>query len=166
MRKSKHPYPSVKAVRSALRYDRETGLLWWRRSGPGRNLTKPAGTTLRGYVRIWFGKRQYQAHVLAWVIVRGRWPKKELDHRDTVRNNNRWGNLRLATHGQNQQNGRCYKNNRSGFKGVTCQNGYWRADIQYHKKQRYLGQFDSPEKASAAYIAEAKKHHKQFARFN
>lgn len=165
MRKSKYPRHSPKAVRAALRYDKATGLLWWKHSGSGRDLTKPAGTTLRGYVRIWFGKMQYQAHVLAWVIVKGRWPRKELDHRDTVRNNNRWKNLRLATHGQNQANGCRYKNNKSGFKGVIFQDGFWRADIQYRKKQRYLGLFDSPEEASAAYIAEAKKHHREFARF-
>ncbi len=165
MRKSKYPRPSTKAVRAALRYDRATGLLWWRHSGTGRDLTKPAGTTHRGYVRIWFGKMQYQAHVLARVIVKGRWPRKELDHRDTVRNNNRWKNIRLATHGQNQANGKRYKNNKSGFKGVIFQDGRWRADIQYNKKQRYLGMFDSAEQASAVYIAEAKKHHKEFACF-
>jgi len=166
MQKSKYPRPSPKSVRAALRYDKATGLLWWKHSGTGRDLSKPAGTTLRGYVRIWFGKTQYQAHVLAWVIVKGRWPRKELDHRDTVRNNNRWRNLRLATHGQNQQNGRRYRNNKSGKKRVILQNGrYWRADIQVNGKQRYLGIFPSKEKASQAYVVAAKKLHKEFARF-
>lgn len=166
MRKSKCPRPSPKAVREVLRYNQNTGLLWWKYSGTGRNITKPAGCFLRGYLRISFGGRAYQGHVLAWVIVKGRWPKKEIDHRDTVRNNNRWKNLRLATHGQNQSNGRRYKNNKSGFKRVVLQDGkYWRADIQANGKQRYLGLFDTQEKASAAYIIAAKKLHKEFARF-
>jgi len=126
MLRSKYQRPSVKAVRAALRYDRDTGLLWWRHSGTGRNLLKPAGTTYRGYVRIWIGKTSYAAHVLAWVMVKGRWPKKEIDHRDTVRNNNRWRNLRLATHSQNRQNCSLYKNNKSGLKRVTAHRERWR----------------------------------------
>jgi hypothetical protein len=166
VRKSKYPRPSPKMLRSQLYYDKDTGLLWWKCSGTGRDITKPAGTTLRGYVRIWFGHMQYQAHVLAWVIVKGRWPKKEIDHRDTVRNNNQWNNLRLATHGQNQANGRRYKNNKSGLKGVTAERGgKWRASIQARKTLYYLGLYETKEQASAAYIAAAEKLHKEFARF-
>ena len=166
MMKSKYPRLSVKAVRKELRYDKLTGFLWWRKRASGRRMNRPAGSLNHGYVRIRCGKNSYHAHALAWVIVKGRWPPSEIDHRDTVKNNNRWKNIRLATHSQNRQNIGAYKNNKSGSKRVVLQDGrYWRADIQVDGKQRYLGIFDTKEQASAAYVMAAKKLHKQFARF-
>ena len=167
MLKHKHPRASPKVVRENFFYDREKGLLWWRKRGCRRQMDRPAGYASNGYVRVHFFGNSYSVHVLAWVIVKGRWPKKEIDHCDTNKSNNRWRNLRLATHGQNQRNGHRYKNNKSGLKRVTLHRDgkRYRADIQANGVQRYLGIFDTKEQASAAYIIAAKKLHKEFARF-
>lgn len=157
--------PSPSEIRGVLRYGPKTGLLWWRASGSGRRLDIPAGTMHReGYVRIRYKNLAYGAHQLAWVITKGRWPKKQIDHRDTVRWNNRWANLRLATHGQNKQNGRRYKNNKSGFKRVSRKGKRWVAHISYGGKQYHLGVFDTPEEAAAVYSVAACEYHGAFAR--
>lgn len=157
--------PSATMLRKHLRYDPDTGLLWWKIYRQGRRMYIPAGCIEpNGYNVVVFSGRPYKGHILAWVIVKGRWPKRQLDHKDMVRNNNKWTNLRLATRGQNKQNGRCYRNNKAGIKGVFQQDGRWRADIQYNGKQHYLGLFDTASLAAAAYAKAAKKHHKEFAR--
>lgn len=159
--------PMPKQVRKILRYDRITGLLWWRERASGRRMNRPAGSkSVNGYIDIGYNGKVYKAHILAYVIVKGRWPRKQIDHHDLVRSNNRWKNLRPASKGQNSQNRRCYKNNKSGVKGVHFHplTGRFTADIQADKKPLYLGIFDAPEAASVAYNAAAKKYHGKFAR--
>lgn len=157
--------PSPAEIRNHLRYDPETGLLHWKfyRQGRRRNLLA-GGVDLNGYLIIKFSGRLYKGHILAWVITKGRWPKKWIDHKNLNRADNKWNNLRLSTRGQNKQNALCYKSNKAGIKGVHQQDGRWRADIQYGGKQYYLGMFGTSEKAASAYATEAKKHHKEFAR--
>jgi HNH endonuclease/AP2 domain len=159
--------PTPTEIRKVLRYDRFTGLLWWRERASGRRLDRPAGTkNANGYIDIGYRGKVYKAHILAHVIVKGRWPKRELDHHNLIRNNNRWKNLRPATRGQNSQNRRCYKNNKTGIKGVHFHplTGRFTADIQVNKKLMYLGIFDTPEEAAVVYNAANKKYHGKFAR--
>jgi len=57
--------------------------------------------------------------------------------------------------------------NTSGFKGVTRSKGGgkpWQAQILFDSKYKYLGRFDTPEEAHAAYCEAAATHHKDFAR--
>lgn len=156
-----------KEIKALLRYDPLTGLLWWKNDSRlyRRKTTVPPGHKSFGYVRITVHPRAYPAHALAWVIMKGRWPKREIDHRDMNRANNKWENLRLATRGQNRQNCKPFKNNKSGLKGVMRQATRWRAEINASNKRYYLGLFGTKEEAYAAYCAAASKLHKEFARF-
>ena len=54
---------------------------------------------------------------------------------------------------------RKYKNNTSGFLGVSwnCGNGKYSARIAYKGKRKHIGYFSDPQKAYAAYI-KAKKY--------
>jgi hypothetical protein len=95
----------------------------------------------------------------------GQWPKREIDHRNRVRDDNAWDNLREATSRQNKINSALKRSNRSGFRGVCFDNGRqkWRADIRDKGKRRTLGFYDAPELAAAAYAAAALKMHGPFA---
>ncbi len=80
---------------------------------------------------------------------------------------NRRGNLRLATNAQNVRNSALSKSNTSGYKGVHWHRGgrRWLAQITADGRNKYLGLFDSPVEAHAAYCAAAKELHGEFARF-
>jgi hypothetical protein len=90
----------------------------------------------------------------------------QVDHIDGDTLNNRRSNLRLATHTQNQQNKRRYKNNTSGFKGVYWDKQClkWKALIAVNGKRKLLGLFNTPELAHSAYCAAANEHFGEFAR--
>lgn len=110
---------------------------------------------------------EYAGHRLAWLYVTGEWPPIDIDHEDRDPLNNRWDNLRLATPSQNGANKMALPNS-TGFKGVGhSQNNKrnpYTAMITVHQKKIYLGCFQTPEAAHAAYYKAAKEHFGEFAR--
>ena len=91
---------------------------------------------------------------------------KEIDHKDRNGLNNQRVNLRSVTTADNQHNQKVNKNNTSGYTGVRCDRGVWRACIQIHGKRRDLGYFNNPLEAAKAYNAAALEHFGEFARLN
>ena len=73
--------------------------------------------------------------------------------------------LRICTNTENVRNQKLHKNNTSGFKGVVWskEKKRWLAHIMVNRKTIYLGYFDSPEIAHAAYCEAAVKHFGVFA---
>jgi len=121
------------------------------------------GSYSEGYLRISIDGKSYLAHRLAWLYMTGKWPENEIDHININRRDNRWCNLRRATHGQNQQNQKGW--GASGIKGV-----HWRAcDSKWCARigtngRKFLGYFHTKEAAHAAYVEAAKRLHGEFAR--
>jgi hypothetical protein len=97
----------------------------------------------------------------------GAWPAGEVDHRNMKRDDDRWENLRDASHGQNNQNREKYRSNTSGYKGVVWHKGAskWMAQVWAGGKKYYLGLHDNIEEARAAYNSFASENHGEFARF-
>ena len=87
-----------------LDYDPETGKLTWKKTG------KKAGWDKDGYIRV--GKLQIYAHRIAFYKMVGRWPE-EIDHKNLVRSDNRWSNLREVTHTENCRNIKVKKHNKT-----------------------------------------------------
>jgi hypothetical protein len=113
-----------------------------------------------GYIDIGIDGKSYLAHSLAWLYVTGQW-RREIDHKNTRRADNRWRNLRPATRSLNRANSRIAKNNTSGLKGVRL---YRSGKFQARIGQTHLGYFDTAIEAGTAYITAAKKHFGEFAR--
>lgn len=150
-----------------LHYDPKTGLFWWIKSGLARQKNKPAGTIREdGYVLVCFAYKQYYAHRLAWLLMTGKWPAKEIDHKDGNPANNRWNNLRAANRANQLQNSRIKRSNTSGYKGACWaeKESRWLASITLNGKNKFLGYYSTKELAHAAYADAAKKHFGEFAR--
>jgi hypothetical protein len=146
-------------LRYLLDYDTETGLFVWAGRSPAPNGKRAAGCAAgtlnnNGYVSIKIDQSSYKAHRLAWLWVTGEWPDGEIDHRNGVRSDNRFSNLRVASKSQNQQNRKLNSNNKSGYAGVSwfADTGQWVANIMADGCQKYLGLFDTAEEASARYL--------------
>lgn len=153
-------------VRKMLNYDEDTGVLSWKVS-PARRVK--VGDVVGyinsdGYVGISIKNNTYRAHRIIWMYVYGEFPSKDIDHINGNRSDNRLFNLRLASSSDNAKNRKITSKNTSGFKGVSYHKTKkkWCAQCQSNGKSHYLGQFDTAEKASAAYQAFAASLHGEF----
>lgn len=151
-----------------LTYDPLTGFFVWKKRVSIRIMIgKRAGLVGKsGHRYVTIDGKHYAEHRLAWLYVHGEWPAKDVDHINGDAADNRLFNLREATDCQNLQNRPKQRNNTSGFKGVTWHRGgqKWLAQIRADNSSRYLGLFDDPQKAHAAYCAAAAELHGEFAR--
>jgi len=157
-------------LRSVFAYDPETGEIRWS-AQPTKLARIQIGAIAgridgKGYRRIGLSRMYFGAHRIAWAIYYGEWPKLGIDHINLDRSDNRICNLRLADQSDNLANRRAPSNNTSGFKGVTFQKrtGRWQATIQVRGQRKYLGRFNTPEQAYAAYCAAAENGYGSFAR--
>lgn len=150
---------------SLLHYNPETGVFTWLKDARfrPRRIGDVAGTIYKvnhhWYREIGISKRRYQTHRLAFLYMIGRWPRKIVDHKDRNGLNNKWNNLREATVSQNAMNSCRRSTNTSGFKGATFhkRDNRWQSQIKKDGKYIYLGFFDTPEAAHAAYVEKAKE---------
>lgn len=166
------PAPLTQAeVRAALDYNPDTGILTWRKRADatvqwnGKFAGKKAGTIHRVrnrlYRRINLNGSFYYAHRLIFLWMTGEIPD-EIDHEDRDGLNNRWLNLRPATHSENMANVAC--RNPAGFKGIYQQkSGRWGAKLKKDYRYIGLGTYDTPEEAAAAYMEGARQHFGDFA---
>ena len=139
-----------------LRYDPETGDLFWRKSRRGRygRAGARAGTLNdKGYVIITIDGRRYRASRLAWLLTHGALPEGVVDHKDRARANNKERNLRDVTVAVNAQN--------KAAAGVAWNRTArkWRAYIVKDRKYIHLGQFQCLGRALNARRRAKNEHH-------
>jgi hypothetical protein len=156
------PLPPRERLLDLFDYRAETGDLVWRATG------RIAGSSCAPYgrVRITIDQVQFVAHRLIWLYVHGEPVPHEIDHRDGSEANNRIDNLRAATHAQNGANSRRYRQNTTGYKGVSFvqREGNYRASIMREGKVYRLGSFPTAQAAHTAYATEARRMSGAFAR--
>jgi len=161
---------TVERLREVLAYDPETGIFTRKVSTNSRVKIGDVATHMGpfGYLYIQVDGGRYFAHRVAWFYQTGSWPAEMIDHINGVKSDNRFANLREATRSQNMQNRRTYKSNACGLKGVgwNIRRNRWQAKISVNGTRMFLGYFDTPEEAHAAYVAAAERHHGEFANVN
>ena len=86
---------------------------------------------------------------------------KEVDHINGNKSDNRKWNLRICDHVNNMWNKGVYKNNTTGIKGVTHENGGYRARIVANSEIFDLGFYKTKEAAALARL-EAEYLHKDY----
>lgn len=105
------------------------------------------------------------AHHIAWFLMKGRWPSEEIDHRNLDKSDNRWTNLRTATHAQNMTNVKSRSKRDGALKGAFPNgHGKWISKIRADGKSKRLGLFLTAAEAHAAYVSAAAELHGEFAR--
>lgn len=149
-------------LQEVLRYDPETGVFTWlvkRGGGPGVG-TVAGAADKDGRRSIRVDGVMHWAHRLAWLWMTGSWPTAEVDHRDTDPANNRWSNLRELSRAGNCQNHRePFKNNTTGFLGVSAKGPSFVAGIKVDGKRRHLGTYPTAAAAHEAYVAAKRQLH-------
>ena len=147
------PIPELtqEVARAIWKYSPATGVFKFIHSRGSRCGGHIAGCLdTKGYWRIAYKQRYIRAQNLAWLWVKGEWPTFEIDHRDRIRSNNKWSNLRPATRSEQVINSDIRSDNKTGFRGVYFDQNKWHAVITFNKQRYYLGTFSSAEDAASA----------------
>ncbi len=173
--------PDVAILRTILRYDPDTGKLYWRlrpatlfqsdlriaawnaRFAGSEAFTANDG---KGYRVGNIFNKKHKAHRVVWAMETGAWPSHQIDHVNGNKTDNRLKNLREATNAENSRNRGANSNNRSGAKGVSWskQKSKWVATIWTNGKLKTLGHFHDVEEAAAAYAKGSTAIHGSFGR--
>ena len=158
-------------LRQVLHYEPGAGVFTWLLRDNARFDKVLVGTqagsvSKKGYRQIKIDGVLHRSGRLAWLYMTGVWPVAQVDHSNLLRDDDRWDNLRDATQPQQSANQGRRADNTSGFKGVSwaIATSRWKAQVSINGKRVYLGCFDTPEMAYAAYCAAVAKHFGQYAR--
>lgn len=144
----------VADIRGCLAVDptSRTGLRWTRTLNPRAVAGSEAGTVNSGgYFHVQLNGRRYMNSRLVWTLATGADPGEfYIDHISRDIRDNRIENLRLVTHRQNHHNRGDHGDWPVGV-SYSKQKRKFRADIRVFDKKQFLGYFQTPGLASAAY---------------
>lgn len=162
--------PSQDTLLQLLRYEPDTGKLFWLARSPSlfsattkhtadhqaarwnsRLAGKEAFTARNvGYRYGAVDGRLYLAHRVIWKMVHGNDPK-QIDHINGIRSDNRLENLRSVEEVENHKNQQLHAHNTSGVCGVSFDRsrGKWEAHVTVGNRKQHLGRFASIEEAVA-----------------
>lgn len=169
---AKEDLPAPEDIRKLLRYEPDTGKLYWLERTPDlfedgkqsaetvcrRWNTRYAGKEAltsdngKGYRQGAIFSRVYFAHRVIWAIAHNEWPADQIDHINGVKNDNRIENLRAVTNQENHKNQKLSSNNTSGVTGVYWRPARrkWQVRIYVNGRLLHLGLYVNKDEAVAA----------------
>ena len=147
-------------LRQRLRYEPETGKLYWldyegvTNKWRVRFAGKEAFIFQRpnGYKQGQLDGLNILAHRAAWALHYAGWPDEQIDHINGIRDDNRIANLRAVSSKDNNRNRKRGVHNTSGAMGVHWDKGRkkWLSFITEDNRFKNLGRFDTIEEATKA----------------
>lgn len=113
----------------------------------------------------WNGKHGYM-HRFILGLEQG--DKRQVDHKNRIRSDNRRENLRFATQQENMQNRPKREGTSSQYRGVTWHKlrSKWLARIWFNNKGTHLGSFKDEIDAACAYDKSARELDSEFTNLN
>ena len=129
-------------LKEVLHYNPDTGIFIWKKTG------KIAGNMdHKGYNRIGIDYSLYRSARLAFLYMTGKFPPVQADHKNRIRNDDRWCNLRPATNLENSKN-RTVKS-ACGIDGISWNKAKnkWAVYIRIDGIKKHLGYFKDIESA-------------------
>lgn len=152
---------TAEEARRRLNYDPETGKLTWKFLHNSLRIGEEAKSLdVSGYIQVNLCGTMVKGHRLAWLIHYGEWPTGDVDHLNGIRNDNRIANLRDVPNAINCQNKRsALPTSKTGLLGVVKRGNRYQANIHANRKKKFLGSFDTPEEAHAAYVQAKRSMH-------
>jgi len=156
---AKKPLPSPEALRQLLRYEPETGKLFWKERG--REMfshqmrwkqwnSRYAGVEafctvygVKGYLQGCIGGKMFMSHRIVYAMHFGDPEDFDIDHINGVRTDNRLLNLRAINPAENAKNRGMHRNNTSGAVGVCWIEKLqrWVATIKVSGKHVHIGHY-------------------------
>jgi hypothetical protein len=154
-------------LKDLMVYEPETGIFTRRSAVSNQHVGDPIGCIgKRGYmVANVDGKIRY-LHRLAWLYMTGAWPPAKLDHKNRIKTDNRWDNLRLASDNQNSANSGPRKPRSStGYRGVyKCPvSSKYIAEVRHRGERVLCKRFSTLDAAIEAAKAARDRYHGEFA---
>lgn len=142
-----------KLVDELFYYDHETGVVK-NKIHRNHNALKDHATGYlhEGYLNVEINNKPFMVHRIAWRLYYKKWPKKQIDHINGNRSDNRICNLRDVSNRENQLNRKEHRNGKIiGFSYVKEKKKY-KAQICINKKQYYLGYYKTEIEAHEQYL--------------
>ncbi len=149
--KDKYLGITAETVRKLFNYNPEEGHLRWKVSRPKAIKGGIAGYISKsdGYRYVCFDYNEMLSHRIIWLWMTGAWPKCQIDHKNRIKSDNRWTNLREATNSQNNVNRPSGKSSNTGVTGVWYdkKRDQYRVKIQVKGHEYTIGRYNTFEEA-------------------
>jgi len=141
---------SQASLKKILFYDFKTGRFIWKVNRKGVKKGTTAGyVCAHGYRKIMIERKKYKASRLAFLYMTGKFPRKEVDHRNRIKEDDAWDNLRDVSHSINGRNISLRIDNSSGTTGVSWSKYFkkWHTRITIENRHIFLGYFKDKSEA-------------------
>ena len=137
-----------------LRYEPETGDLYWRQQRGRVSEGQRAGSICRKgglfFRQVHIDGRKYGVGPVAWLLMTKKKPKGIIDFRNNNPMDTRWENLVLTDYSGRALYASPRETSKTGISGVTKSNGKWRARAVIKGVEYSLGLFGTKKEARKA----------------
>lgn len=155
----------LEEIKKLLDYNPTTGVFTWKVYRSPSCRAGHIANTLNdgGYIVITINRIKWYGHHLAWYFMTENIIQKpyELDHKNRIRTDNSFTNLRIATRSQNNINSK--RKEGKYPRGVMKNKKKYTAYIDVSNKRYYLGTYNTVQEAKNIRDIKAKEYYGEFA---